>query len=219
MTTRKRLEGFPPHRIPKQANRRQRLFSAGVALISATLLLAGGALAQTEDDLFLFTSSVAPNVLIQLDNSGSMNHIVWHPAFDPDGTYDCSYYSSNYTYYLNSTITRTRCGRTRTLYHDPLSNSYTWYSGKYLNWLFSSQNTVQSEIDDDDNGLKHCPGASPLTYAKYQINRLSSAKRVVLDTMCEVLATKNIRFGLSVFRDTYVAPGGIWEVSRLMKYV
>jgi len=214
MTTKIRLEGFPSHRIPKQANRRQRLFSAGVALISAALLLAGGALAQTEDDLFLFTSSVAPNVLIQLDNSGSMNHIVWHPAFDPDGTYDCSYYSSNYTYYLNSTITRTRCGRTRTLYHDPLSNSYTWYSGKYLNWLFSSQNTVQSEIDDDDNGLKHCPGASPLTYAKYQINRLSSAKRVVLDTMCEVLATKNIRFGLSVFRDTYVGDpnGGYIEV-------
>jgi len=216
MTTRKRLEEFTSRPIPKHANRRHRLLSTGVALISSALVLAsvGGALAQTEDDLFLFTSSVAPNVLIQLDNSGSMNHIVWHPAFDPDGAYDCSYYYSNYTYSLNSTITRTRCGRTRTLYHDPQSNSYTWYSGKYLNWLFSSQNTVQSEIDDTDNGIKHCPGASPATYAKYQINRLSSAKRVVLDTMCEVLATKNIRFGLSVFRDTYVGDpnGGYIEV-------
>ena len=153
MTTNERLGEFKSHTIPKRTNRRQRSLSAGAALISATLALAwvGSALAQTEDDLFLFTSSVAPNVLIQLDNSGSMNHIVWHPAFDPDGAYDCSYYNSNYTYYLSSTITRTRCGRTRTLYHDPQSNSYTWYSGKYLNWLFSSQNTVQSEIDDTDN--------------------------------------------------------------------
>ncbi len=191
------------------------LRGAAAALISALLLLASapGALAQTEDDLFLFTSSIAPNVLIQLDNSGSMKHIVWHPAFDPDGSYDCSYYNPSTTYYINSSYLRERCGREIMLYHDPAS-TWTWYSGKYLNWLFSSQNTVQSEIDDTSNGVKLCAGATPTTYAKYQISRLSSAKRVVLDTMCEVLATKNIRFGLSVFRDTYDGDpnGGYIEV-------
>ncbi|MDG2334403.1 MAG: PilC/PilY family type IV pilus protein [Myxococcota bacterium] len=185
-------------------------------LIAALLIIAYAPLAsaQNEDDLFLFTSSIAPNVLIQLDNSGSMKHIVWHPAFDPDASYDCSNYYSNYTYYVSSTVTLTRCGRERTLYHDPTSNSYTWYSGKYLNWIFSSQNTVQSEIDDSNNGVVLCEGTTPTTYAKYQINRLSSAKRVVLDTMCEVLATKNIRFGLSVFRETWDGDpnGGYIEV-------
>ena len=50
------------------------------ASVPATLLLAIGllsasispAMAQTEDDLFLFTSSVSPNVLIQLPMSRSV---------------------------------------------------------------------------------------------------------------------------------------------------
>ena len=97
------------------------LRGAAAALISALLLLASapGALAQTEDDLFLFTSSIAPNVLIQLDNSGSMKHIVWHPAFDPDGSYDCSYYNPSSTYYTNSSYVQQRCGREIMLYTTP----------------------------------------------------------------------------------------------------
>ena len=216
MTTRKRRDPCTQargHRGARFCQRTSQLAAALVAL-ALTCAFAPSATAQNEDDLFLFTSSISPNVLIQLDNSGSMNHIVWHPAFDPNASYDCSYYSSGWTYYLNNTVTITRCGRTRTLHHDPQSNSYTWYKGSYLNWIFSSQNTVQAEIDDNSNGTVLCTGVSPSTYAKYQINRLSSAKRVVLDTMCEVLATKNIRFGLSVFRDTFDGDpnGGYIEV-------
>ena len=198
MTTRSRRDPC----IQAPGRRGTRVFDQASPLSIALLLFAlicsfaPTAAGQSEDDLFLFTSSVSPNVLIQLDNSGSMKHIVWHPAFDPNAAYDCTYYNSSWTYYLSSTVTITRCGRTRTLHHDPASNSYTWYKGSYLNWIFSSQNTVQAEIDDDNNGTVLCPGVTPSTYAKYQINRLSSAKRVVLDTMCEVLATKNIRFGI-----------------------
>ena len=36
------------------------------------------------DDLFLLQASVAPNVVLFMDNSDSMNQIEWHPAFDPE---------------------------------------------------------------------------------------------------------------------------------------
>ena len=172
---------------------------AAIAACSGPLM-AATALAQTEDDIFLFTSSVAPNVLIQLDNSSSMNHIAWHPSFDPDGVYDCADFDPNTDYLLGSTGDFTFCGRTRRLYHDTASVGSTIYDGRYLNWVFSSQNTVQAEINDGANGIRVCSGPGSPTYAKYQINRLSAAKRVVLDTMCEILSTKSIRFGLSVYR-------------------
>ena len=203
MNTTENFETVSDIRPPKAAPRPRFAIIIILALFFTAGCIAGltsPASAQTEDDLFLFTSSVAPNVLIQLDNSGSMNHIVWHPDFDPEGDYDCDYYGSG-TYYLSGTITRTRCGLTRTLYHDSGSSGYTRYDGDYLNWLFSSQNTVQAEIDEDNNGTRYCENANPSTYPKYQIKRLTAAKRVVLDTMCQVLETKNIRFGLSVFRD------------------
>ncbi|MBW2496700.1 MAG: hypothetical protein JRF61_05450 [Deltaproteobacteria bacterium] len=165
-------------------------------------LMASSASAQTEDDIFLFTSSVAPNVLIQLDNSTSMNHIVWHPTFDPTATYDCAVFDPNLDYILAASAKNvTFCGRTRSLYHDTASVGGTLYDGRYLNWYFSSANTVQSEIDDSSNGTRICQGPGSPTYPKYQLNRLSAAKRVTLDTMCEILETKNIRFGLSVFRE------------------
>ncbi len=174
----------------------------GVLVVLAALLCSFAAGAQqTEDDIFLFTSSVSPNVMIQLDNSGSMNNIVWHPDFDSSATYDCANFSSNAEYLVSSTRDYTFCGRTRTLYHDTASVGYTRYDGRYLNWIFSSANTVQAEINDKTNGIRHCSGPGSPTYPKYQMNRLSAAKRVVLDTMCEILNTKEIRFGLSVFRE------------------
>ncbi len=172
----------------------------GISTLLCILLGATAATAQTEDDIFLFTSSVAPNVLVALDNSASMNHIVWHPAFDPQLVYDCAFYDPTTTYGFSSSGTVTVCGRTRRVYHDTASVGNTLYDGRYLNWIFSSANTVQAEIDDPNDGVRICQGPGSPTYAKYQINRLSAAKRVVLDTMCEVLETKTIRFGLSVFR-------------------
>ena len=178
-----------------------------ISLVVHGLLVPSDASAQTEDDIFLFSSSVQPNVLIQLDNSASMNHIVWHPAFDPQGSYDCAAFDPDTTFLLSSSGNATFCGRTRRLYHDSASVGSTRYDGRYLNWYFSSQNTVQSEIDDGSNGVRLCKGPGSPTYAKHQINRLSSAKRVVLDTMCKVLETKSIRFGLSVFREPRDAGG------------
>ena len=53
----------------------------GMALVAA-LLLPGAA--GRADDTDLFSTNVAPNVMLIADNSGSMEHIVWHPAFDPN---------------------------------------------------------------------------------------------------------------------------------------
>jgi type IV pilus assembly protein PilY1 len=176
--------------------------SPGFLLAVLALLCASATGAQqTEDDIFLFTSSVAPNVLIQLDNSSSMNHIVWHPDFDPAATYDCADFNPAWEYLLSSSGNFTFCGRTRTLYHDTASVGSTVYDGRYLNWVFSSSNTVQAEINDNNNGLRICQGPGSPTYPKYQLNRLSIAKRIVMDTMCEILETKEIRFGLSTFRE------------------
>jgi type IV pilus assembly protein PilY1 len=40
------------------------------------------------DDSDLFSTRVAPNVMILMDTSGSMNNVVWHPAYRPDVVYD-----------------------------------------------------------------------------------------------------------------------------------
>ena len=172
-----------------------------VVTLLCVLLGVSTASAQTEDDIFLFTSSVAPNVVIQLDNSLSMNHIVWHPAFDPDGAYDCADFVPTWNYALSKIAVGTFCGRSRTLYHDGTAVSDTLYDGRYLNWIFSSQNTVQAEIDTEIQ-TRRCKGPNQNSWPKYQINRLTGAKRIILDTMCEVQKTKTIRFGLSTFRDS-----------------
>ena len=36
------------------------------------------------DDIFLLTTSVSPLVVLLLDNSVSMLHVEWHPAYDPE---------------------------------------------------------------------------------------------------------------------------------------
>lgn len=189
---------------------------APVACAAALLALAlssSTAFAQSEDDQFLFTTSVPPNVLLILDNSGSMDNIVWHPAYDPAKSYDCNNYSNNSTYYYRGSTTITRCGRTRTIYHDPDSSSNgTRWTGHYLNWLFSSSNTYQAEIDKSSNGTRACPLAGSSTYSKYQRNRMSAAKQVVLDTLCRVNATKDVRFGLAIFRDASDPTGGFVTV-------
>jgi len=53
---------------------------------AALALLAGPALAQ--DDVDIFGTSVPPNVMVHLDNSGSMGSIVWHSDFDWNQFYD-----------------------------------------------------------------------------------------------------------------------------------
>ena len=56
---------------------------AAAALVAA--MLVPTRVAHTDDDTALFSVNVPPNVMIVIDNSGSMNRC-WHPDFNPAGT-------------------------------------------------------------------------------------------------------------------------------------
>jgi len=55
------------------------------APLAFVLLLATAGLA---DDSDFFQATIPPNVVFIIDNSWSMNNIVWHPAYNPDAVYD-----------------------------------------------------------------------------------------------------------------------------------
>ena len=57
------------------------------------------------DDSTLFSTAVAPNVVLMIDNSGSMNHVVWHESYDssvPASTSGCTFFNDSWTYYVRS---------------------------------------------------------------------------------------------------------------------
>ena len=66
--------------------------------VTLGLLIAGDA-TPLVDDVVLFSTSVTPNVLVVIDNSGSMNHIVWHEDFDPTVDPTCTNWNNDDTYY------------------------------------------------------------------------------------------------------------------------
>jgi hypothetical protein len=103
------------------------------------------------DDIFLIQSSVAPNVILLIDNSESMGHIEWHPAFDQTSVPTCAAFTDGTNYIAEDLaltygfpnadeFTVTECGNTRKIY-DPAKNDAKidealWW-GRYLNWYFS----------------------------------------------------------------------------------
>ena len=152
-------------------DRNRRLQALGFVIILVMFTPGGPLKADVDSDLFLFTTSVPPNVAIVLDNSGSMNEIVWHPAYDPTVDPSCNEWADWYQYGYSSTVTFSRCGNTRTLYHDPESYGSTRISGRYLNWLFSDESDAYvSELNDYANGARLCssevPAASPLAWTR-----------------------------------------------------
>lgn len=158
-----------------------------------------------QDDTDLFTVAVPPNVLLAVDNSGSMNHLVWHPDFDPTAATSCNYYSSEYN--LTSNQTRTRCGTTRTYYADPevtASGQSTRIDPQYLNWLHSLPNGDPrlAEIAAAGNGTySPCLQAQGFTtYSRYRRARVTAAKDVLREVICNVNQAGRVRFGLAQFR-------------------
>ena len=126
----------------------------GVLVFSAALLLPNSPTVAA-DDAALFSTSVAPNVMLMVDNSGSMNNIVWHPEFDADGDPSCDHYVDEATYIFNSELTLTRCDNERTLYPDTGITGWTQIYGKYLNWIFSDEaSSHQAEIAATNNGTR-----------------------------------------------------------------
>jgi type IV pilus assembly protein PilY1 len=180
-------------------------------LLAAGLLLPGTALrAQLApppadaggDDIFLMGTSVAPNVILLMDNSKAMDHIEWHPAFDPDAaSYGCSDFD-NGTVYDTSTLgnVENHCGNTRKIW-DPVTP--TLWDGRYLNWYFSdAADPYYNEIQNAVANIEGCTqaGSAKFFAEKYRRTRLEASKQVLLDLLC-VAESKNVRFGLAEFRD------------------
>jgi hypothetical protein len=168
------------------------------------------------DDIFLISASTAPNVILVMDNSRSMHHIEWHPAFDPEqGSYGCDGSGLNCceafdpdTVYEIGPLdfpdpddkTYTYCGNTRKMYTpaDP-----TLWDGRYLNWYLSDEADPFIEaIKNDKANIEGCTqaGSSKFFAEKYRRTRFEASKQVLLDLLC-VAEPKNVRFGHAVFRE------------------
>lgn len=201
-----------------------------LGLFGALALLAAlaAAPAHAEDDTSLFTVAVPPNVMIFVDNSGSMNSIVWHPAFDPAAVpAGCAFWDNNTDYFLDqadgdspsgTTDTRfgpgtyTRCSNTRTIFVDPVvqttsGDNDTRWSGRYLNWFFSdAADPYVAEISGATGTYSACVQAEfgITTFSRYRRARVTAAKDVLREVVCNVNEAGAVRFGLAEFR----LPGG-----------
>ncbi|MFP6661295.1 MAG: hypothetical protein VCB78_07545 [Myxococcota bacterium] len=207
--------------MPLGARSRLQNAMACVALL-ATVCLDFGPNARA-DDSDLFQTKVAPNVVLMVDNSGSMNHVVWHPDYDPEASNGCSCFSDS-THYLKSSYgwsgcgsgdhyippgSYSACGNTREIFIDPVvatEGNRTRWSGHYLNWYFSdAADSAAAAIVDDDNGMRSAcltdPSGPnfPPTYAKYRRSRTAAAKEVLREVVCQVNAEGDVRFGLAKF--------------------
>jgi type IV pilus assembly protein PilY1 len=198
--------------------------------LAIAFALAGSASAQSTDDTALFSTVVPPNVVLLVDNSGSMEHIVWHPMYDPTVTPACNYFDNNRNYKIDpdSTditpgggsdttfapgtypIVGTNCvTQAREIFDDPAvsavlvsSGNYeeTQWSGHYLNWYYSAASAAYiSEIVATANGtFSACIGGG--TYGLYRRARVTAAKIVLKDVICQVNAAGAVRFGIAQFR-------------------
>lgn len=137
------------------------------------------------DETDLFTTAVAPNVLIVLDNSGSMNTVNLHPDYNPGVTYSGGY-STTGVYFVSSTGTYTTssyssgCAGCRfTLWGGPATDGYyVRYDGNYLNWIF--YHATAAELSSLPTGM-----------------RIDVAKSVVTNLVNTVTG---VRFGLMDFK-------------------
>jgi len=193
--------------------------------LSAALLLP--AAAGRADDTVLFSSAVPPNVLLVIDNSGSMNEVVWHPSYDPSGDPPCNYWTDAETYQVktgdpdgsaSSTDTNGFAAQnftlpgspancvtvSRNLFADPAVDSdgnYTRWSGKYLNWYYSTSTpaaTITAITTTNNGTYSACLGGG--TYSLYRRARVTAAKNILKDVICQVNAQGKVRFGLAQFR-------------------
>lgn len=177
---------------------RHALHNACVSIIATLFLLiplTGQAAQLTLSTTPLFLSTpVNPNVMLLIDDSGSMDNIIWASGYDNTvsythwGTSDWSATNGNVFY---SSVNRGSCssgwkegsdGSTTKCLRlpDPVGGGNTRYSGNYLNYLFSTYAT----------GTDLTTGTIPTDY------RMNVARNVATNL---VNTTTGVRFGVSRF--------------------
>ena len=82
----------------------QRRLSMGLVLGLLSAIVVPTSSLANDADLFT-TTAVAPNVLLVIDNSASMNHIIWHEDFTPGTVYSCN--QATYGAWVSSDTTHT----------------------------------------------------------------------------------------------------------------
>lgn len=167
------------------------LLAAAMAFAGIVASLALAAVSQIP--LFLLNIS-QPNVMILLDNSGSMDIIMQHSAFDPTARYsggfdnDRTYYqtTSNGYHYLstgNDYIRDDKKGnftKNSVTIKLPLPYDDTRWDGNYLNWLFYHATSSQRSTVSTD--------------ATLQKTRIQTARGVISNL---VKTVSGVRFGLA----------------------
>lgn len=144
------------------------------ALLSLTFACASHAAAINFPSVppYIQSTSVPPNFMLMIDDSGSMNSIIWDTGYDPGTTYPNWGFNSTNTTVLYSTIPNSgiigyfliifpiyhNCtngykfgfynGNYKCLkLNDPRGNGNTLYSGNYLNYLFNTYGSNNSDTD------------------------------------------------------------------------
>lgn len=167
------------------------LLAAGMAFAGVVASLALAAVSQIP--LFLLNIS-QPNVMILLDNSGSMDTIMQHSAFDPKTRYsggfdnDRTYYqtTSNGYHYLSTGNDYVRDDKKGNFTKNsvtiklPLPYDDTRWDGNYLNWLFYHATSSQHSTVSADAAL--------------QKTRIQTARGVISNL---VKTVSGVRFGLA----------------------
>jgi len=161
-----------------------RLAAAAVLLLVAAVPLPG--VAQDCDvPLFIQETNVLANVMLLVDNSGSMNEAMYHSDYDPDVVWSGNFDAAT-TYYVNASGPKTPSNFNGTWPGSPSANLVASdsgqsgrYRGNYLNWIFFHATDEQR-------------AALP------QITRIRVAKVVVTDILER---SRHVRFGLTRFND------------------
>ncbi len=140
-----------------------------LGILSSLGLMLVAPVSRAADDADLFSSKMAPNVLLIVDNSLSMLSSVFHPAYDPDVNYkpgSCSAFASYSDPWnlsagptgsgavIPSGVNRTYCGYTRQIpgldtNFDGTDDASMGYYPNYLYWLFSAAVDANYDIDGD----------------------------------------------------------------------
>jgi len=206
---------------------KKRLLTLALPVL-ALLVVPQGTARAVSCDIPMIAQQVAvpPNVMILVDNSGSMNEVMWHEDYDP-GTI----YSGNFTwdriYYVGSDGMRT-----------PRSFSYYWpsspsaylvdglhgsdgrYIGNYLNWVF---------FHASDDQRDHIPRMTRQVVAntavkqvvnaasglRYGIARFNYDSGAVIEARCGA-ATSTLEYEIDVMSANSWTPSGeaLWTLAQ-----
>ncbi|MFV2057561.1 MAG: pilus assembly protein [Thiohalomonadales bacterium] len=163
-------------------------------------------------------SAVPPNVMLMMDNSGSMTNLMWDTVTNPDGT--ISGYDSTQTYPdwsadnwsatanneqfspndgVISTSHPTDTGDTYTLILPNPEGSETRYTGNYLNYLFDRTFAANPTAGGATVDLTSANANPPFVIP--QNSRIKAAKNVATALVNNPRYT-SIRFGVYKFNDS-----------------